>query len=119
MKIDFNTANINVDITGSAPATDISSDRKFAVLHLTRNSDPVIDANPRASESDMSAIKYSGLCRRASQSCRRHFTVGGISFHSACVHSGRLCSLRGCHADRRVRFVQLGVSAGIPAEVRL
>jgi hypothetical protein len=60
MKIDFNTANINVDITGSAPATEISSDRKWAVLHLTRNSEPVIDAHPRATDVDKSAINISG-----------------------------------------------------------
>jgi hypothetical protein len=48
MTIDFNSAKINVDITGSAPAI------------LARNSDPVIDANPRASDSGKSAINIQG-----------------------------------------------------------
>jgi hypothetical protein len=60
MKIDFSTANIDVDITGSTPATAISADRKWAILHLTRNSDPVVDDSPRATDVDKSAISITG-----------------------------------------------------------
>jgi hypothetical protein len=60
MHIDFKSARIDVDISGSAPATDISSDGHHAVLHLTRNANPVIDADPKANDIDKSAISIQG-----------------------------------------------------------
>jgi hypothetical protein len=60
MDIDFKSARMNVDIAGSAPNTDISDDGQSAVLHLTRNADPIIAKNKRASDSQISAINISG-----------------------------------------------------------
>jgi hypothetical protein len=56
MDIDYNSANITVDIAGSAPDTDISPDGQWAVLHLSRNADPIIAGDRTASDADVSAI---------------------------------------------------------------
>jgi hypothetical protein len=60
MEIDFKSAKMAVDITGSAPDTDISPDGQWAILHLTRNADPIVAHNRPASDADMSAINIAG-----------------------------------------------------------
>ena len=56
MEIDFKSAKITVDIKVSKAGTGISPDRKLAVLHLTRNADPIIAGDETASDVDASAI---------------------------------------------------------------
>ena len=60
MDIDYNSANMAVDIDGSAPDTDISPDKQWAVLHLSRNANPIIAGDRTASDADISAINISG-----------------------------------------------------------
>jgi hypothetical protein len=60
MEIDHKSANTVVDVAGSAPDTDISPNKQWAVLHLTRNADPIIARDRPATGADMSAINISG-----------------------------------------------------------
>ena len=52
MDIDFKSAKMAVDITGSAPDTDISPDGRWAILHLTRNANLIVAHNQQASDAD-------------------------------------------------------------------
>jgi hypothetical protein len=57
---DAATARMEVDVEGSAPATDISADGGRAVFHLTRNAGPVIGLSRATSDVAASAIAFTG-----------------------------------------------------------
>jgi hypothetical protein len=60
MIIDFKSADITVDKIDSSPFTEITLNGKSAVLHLSRNSDPIIAQSKSTSDADASAINISG-----------------------------------------------------------
>jgi len=60
MDADLDSAKITVYREGAIPDTDISPDGRWAVLHLTRNAEPIITGRSITSEEDASAVNISG-----------------------------------------------------------
>jgi hypothetical protein len=60
MIIDFKSADITVDNIDSSPFTEMTFDGKSAVLHLSRNSDPILAQSKSTSDADASAINLAG-----------------------------------------------------------
>jgi hypothetical protein len=60
MIIDFKSVDITVDNIDSSPFTEITFDGKSAVLHLSRNSDPILAQSKSTSDADASAINLAG-----------------------------------------------------------
>src|SRR6478672_11973141 len=60
MEIEYDSANMEVDVVGSKADTSISPDGQWAALHLTRNANSIIAGDKTASDFDVSGIKITG-----------------------------------------------------------
>jgi hypothetical protein len=69
---------MKVDVEGSKPDTDISPDGQWAVLHLTRNADPIIAGDKTKQDFEVSGINISGT---VDVHLRQGETVQNTEFH--------------------------------------